>query len=57
MSDTMKKLLILFVTIVFLNSCITVVFEPYLGENQKKESSDSHREDTTSNSSKHTNSD
>ena len=53
----MKKLLILFVAIVFLNSCITVVLEPYLGENQKKESSDSHREDTTSNSSKHTNSD
>jgi len=53
----MKRLLILLVTIVFLNSCITVVFEPYVGENQKKESSDSHQEGPPSNSSKHSNSD
>jgi len=49
----MKKILILLSIVLFINSCITVVFEPYMGDEQKGKSEDSHRVATKSGSDEH----
>ena len=52
---TMKKTLIVLVSLVFLGSCITVVFEPHLGNEQKGKSNRSHLESLPSDSGEHLN--
>ena len=51
----MKKLLILLTILMFTNSCITVVFEPYMGDEQKGKIEDSHHGATKSELDKHLN--
>ncbi len=48
----LKKFSILLVFLVLMNSCITVVFEPYLGEDQTITTSESEEESTNSPSGK-----
>jgi hypothetical protein len=55
MFATMKKPLIILVALVFLGSCVTVVFEPDLGNEQKGESNKSHLESLPSDSGEHLN--
>ena len=50
-SNNMKKILILLSILIFTNSCITVVFEPYMGDDQKGKIEDSHHESAKSDES------
>lgn len=54
-SNNMKKILILLSILIFTNSCITVVFEPYMGDDQKGKIEDSHHEAAKSESDEHLN--
>ena len=49
----MKKFLILLSILLFTNGCITVVFEPYMGDEQKGQSKDFHHGAAKSESDEH----
>jgi len=49
---SLKKFSILLVSLAFINGCITIVFEPSMGEGQRLNSIESGQEDLTPHSGK-----
>ena len=49
----MEKLLMVLTILLFINGCMTVVFEPYWEDGKKEKSSNTHQVKPTSASDKH----